>query len=136
MKLEVEVRAFKKSGNSVIDKISIVLRDYLIIAYYPPHPLSYSKFRRTEERVIRKLNSGDGQVILESSENYYYSSPLALTTILYMDSSNLHKIRLSKDQRDTIERVIRERSRKVRVYNPSKPTSQMELRKRMWKYGK
>ena len=100
--------------------------------------INVHKFKRTSSRIIREFNKNIvGGVVVESVRGYwsYYGGLLERHYSCEICSSDLSKIKLNKSYRNIVKSELNRRILKEYVKNPSKPVSEMELRKRFY-YGK
>ena len=143
MKLPVDVTVYKRFESQQYSRIETIKISFLNlhIIYSPKKPLvNFAKFKRTPERIIRLLNREPNKIILETPSDIWLWSDWNEDKIIHhhflqIDSYDLLKVKLRKEQRKIINREIDEVIKRRFIHNPPKKASEMEYRKRAY-YGK
>ena len=145
MKLEVDITVCKDNFrlDSKIVDIVIKLGDLskLSLSYTPVPILSFNKFKRSPERIIREINKGINSIVFKSTDLSLwcgYGGFFNSTEehhIFRIDEEDLSKLKLRKDQRAIVNGELGRKKVKYTVKKLSREKSQMEYRKRAY-YGK
>jgi hypothetical protein len=158
MRLETKVTVIKKSQNNlflvddgeekkkvthhIVQSLEVTLSENCRFVVYLQRPITFQKFGRTTERIIREINKNLSSItFLQHSTDfiawwytYSYAYP-EITYVFYLGSADLERIKFSGEQRKIIKRALDGNLKSLYTRNPSKPKSDMEYRKRAY-YGK
>ena len=149
MRLETKVTVLKelkpkwfdddetKTLRSTVQSIEITLSKTCKFAVTIQRPLNFHKFGRLSERIVRELNKYVSSINFLHFPDYYmaWSSDITEDYVLWIDSSDLDRVKFSLEQREIVKKALDGKLKKDFTHNPSKPKSDMEYRKRAY-YGK
>lgn len=139
LKVKVTILREKSTSSSIVEGLEIFLNDGVKIMLHLQRPISSHKFRYSLERIVRALNlhkKGIGFFRVQECYNAWTSWGWErIEKEFEISSSDLFKVKFSRDQRQIVEKELDGKLRKIYTKNPSKPKSQMEYRKRAY-YGK
>lgn len=157
MKLETKVTVIKKSSNNlflvddekrkkkvthhIVQSLEVTLSENCRFVVYLQRPITFQKFGRTTERIIREINKNLSSItflqhtpdlLIWSTNSFAY---IEITYVFYLGSADLERIKFSGEQRKIVKKALDGKLRTTYTRNPSKPKSDMEYRKRAY-YGK
>ena len=154
MRLETKVKVIKesqykfflvddgeKATNNIVQSLEVTLSENCRFAVYLQRPITFQKFGRTTERIIREINKNLSSIIfLQHVSDFIawlptYSYASEITYVFYLGSADLERIKFSREQRKIVKRALDGNLKSLYTRNPSKPKSDMEYRKRAY-YGK
>ena len=152
MKLETKVTVFKKSPytynlslmddreekkkvtHHIVQSLEVTLNENCRFVVYLQRPITFQKFGRTTERIIREINKNLSSITFLQHASYFmvWSN---YSYVFYLSSADLERIKFSGEQRKIVKRALDGNLKNLYTRNPSKTKSQMEYRKRAY-YGK
>lgn len=157
MRLETKVTVIKKNSNNlflvddeerkkkdthhIVQSLEVTLNENCRFVVYLQRPITFQKFGRTTERIIREINKNLSNItflqhtpdLLIWSTNSFTS--IEITYVFYLSSADLERIKFSGEQRKIVKKALDGNLKNLYTRNPSKPKSDMEYRKRAY-YGK
>ena len=131
----------KKVTNNIVQSLEVTLSENCRFVVYLQRPITFQKFGRTTERIIREINKNLSSItFLQHTSDFIawqptYSYASEITYVFYLDSADLERIKFSREQRKIVKRALDGNLKSLYTRNPSKPKSDMEYRKRAY-YGK
>ena len=131
----------KKVTHHIVQSLEVTLSENCRFVVYLQRPITFQKFGRTTERIIREINKNLSSIIfLQHASDFIawstYSYASEITYVFYLGSADLERIKFSREQRKIVKRALDGNLKSLyTTRNPSKPKSQMEYRKRAY-YGK
>ena len=156
MRLETKVIVIKKSLNNlflvddgeekkkvthhIVQSLEVTLSENCRFVVYLQRPITFQKFGRTTERIIREINKNLSSITFLQHPDFMVWSPYScdsveITYVFYLGSADLERIKFSGEQRKIIKKALDGNLKSLYTRNPSKPKSDMEYRKRAY-YGK
>ena len=155
MRLETKVTVIRKSPNNlflvddgegkkkithhIVQSLEVTLSENCRFVVYLQRPITFQKFGRTTERIIREINKNLSSItfLQHASDFMAWSTYSYVTTYVYfyLGSADLERIKFSGEQRKIVKRALDGNLKSLYTRNPSKPKSDMEYRKRAY-YGK
>ena len=151
MRLETKVKVIKESqfflvddgkkvAHNIVQSLEVTLSENCRFVVYLQRPITFQKFGRTTERIIREINKNLSSItFLQHTSDFIawptYSYASEITYVFYLGSADLERIKFSREQRKIVKRALDGNLKSLYTRNPSKPKSDMEYRKRAY-YGK
>ena len=158
MRLETKVIVIKKSLNNlflvddgeekkkvthhIVQSLEVILNENCKFVVYLQRPITFQKFGRTTERIIREINKNLSSITFLQHDSsfiaWWYTSYASaeITYVFYLGSADLERIKFSGEQRKIVKKALDGNLKSIYyTRNPSKPKSDMEYRKRAY-YGK
>ena len=127
----------KKVTHHIVQSLEVTLSENCRFVVYLQRPITFQKFGRTTERIIREINKNLSSITFLHSDfmTWYSYDSVEITYMFYLGSADLERIKFSGEQRKIVKRALDGNLKSLYTRNPSKPKSDMEYRKRAY-YGK
>jgi hypothetical protein len=127
----------KKVTHHIVQSLEVTLSENCKFVVYLQRPITFQKFGRTTERIIREINKNLNSITFLHPDFMAWSSSscdsVEITYVFYLGSADLERIKFSGEQRKIVKKALD--GNLIYTRNPSKPKSDMEYRKRAY-YGK